>query len=249
MSTPTQPLAARQAALRAAISRQGGVAEVPATWAAAHRETFDFVDVRQPHELIGPLGAAEGVTNVPLDSFLSDLPSRDPAQPLVLICRSGRRSGLAVAACEAAGFTAVASVEGGTLDWNRSVLGQHDIHLSERTFAAATLKEARYTTNGLPEVSPDWVKRHVGIVRFVDVREPDELTGPLGQIRQAVNVPLAGLAAAAQAWPREDPIVITCKAGGRAARGLMTLQGMGFSNLASMEGGMLGWHAAGLPTA
>ncbi|MCA9546199.1 MAG: rhodanese-like domain-containing protein, partial [Myxococcales bacterium] len=159
---------------QAATQRTSGMAEVSAPWAAAHRAEVKFIDVRQPHELTGPLGAAEGVQNIPLDDLLTQVGQWDRETPTVLICRSGRRSGIATAAFEAKGYRNVASVEGGTLAWNTEVLGLGDIHLSERKTSAATLREATYTTNGLPEVSPDWVHGHLGLVRFVDVREPDE---------------------------------------------------------------------------
>ena len=79
--------------------------------------------------------------------------------------------------------------------------------------------------------------------------ESDGVPDPLGQVLQAVNVPLATVAQGVAGWARDEPVVITCKAGGRAARALATMQQLGFEHVASMEGGMLGWHAAGLPVA
>ena len=38
--------------------------------------------------------------------------------------------------------------------------------------------------------------------RFIDVRDPDELPGPLGQIPGAENIPLDRLGRAAQDWDR-----------------------------------------------
>jgi rhodanese-related sulfurtransferase len=236
-------------AFASAIDRANGVAEVDARWVKDHLAEIDFIDVREPHELFGPLGAAYGVRNVPLQSLLATLGQQDKARPMVLICRSGRRSGLAVDAFEKAGFTNVASVEGGTLAWNSRVLGRHDVHVIEKTKGAESIKEAQYFTNnmGVPEVSVDWVHQHVGLFRLVDVRGPGELAMPGESVLQAVNVPLDTLVKASQGWDKTEPLVMMCRSGGRSARAAQYLLSAGFTNVASMEGGMMGWAAAGLP--
>ncbi len=236
-------------AFKAAISRTNGVAEVSAKWASEHRGEFDFVDVREPHELQGPLGAAEGVSNVPLADFLADLGARKAERPLVLICRSGRRSAQAVSQMEGLGFSCVASVEGGTIAWNLEVLDRHDIHATEKMANATNLADAIFTYNGVEEVSSHWVQANLGRFRLIDVRESHERTGPMGHVLQAEHVPLGSLLQTARAWDKAGPLVIMCASGGRSARGTMALKQSGFSNIASMEGGIIGWNAAGLPKA
>lgn len=237
--------------LIAAIDRANGIAEVDARWVRDNLGAFAFVDVREPHEMFGPLGAAFGVTNVPLQALLDQAESRDKSAPLVIICRSGRRSAFAVETLEKAGFTAVASVEGGTLAWNNRVLGRKDVHVVEKAKGAASIKDAQYFTNnvGVPEVSVNWVHDNVGLFRFVDVRNPSELAAPGGRILQAVNVPLDTLAEASASWDKSEPLVLSCRSGGRSARAAAYLIEQGFSNVASMEGGIMGWAAAGLPRA
>ena len=233
--------------LRQAISRANGGPEVSATWVAANRGAFRFVDVREPHELEGPLGAAEGAENIPLQRFLDNAFAMDCDQPVVIICRSGRRSSLAAAELEGAGFTRVASVEGGMLAWNVSVLDRHDVHAEERNANASNLHDAIYNINGVPEVSSDWVARNIGRVRLVDVRQPEELAG--GRVLQAENVPLSWFGAQMQTWERDTPIVVMCRSGGRSARATLAMIQAGFTNVASMEGGIIGWSAAGHPCA
>jgi len=93
---------------------------------------------------------------------------------------------------------------------------------------------------------------------IVDVREPE---GPAvdGGIPGALNVPLGELAIKAdQELPedmrdsrlqdRSQPIITTCAVGGQAALAAKTLQDMGFTNVAFIDGGFKEWTEAGLPT-
>jgi sulfur dioxygenase len=102
------------------------------------------------------------------------------------------------------------------------------------------------TPAGVPEVSAAWVSAHAHTVRLVDVREPEELTGPLGCIAGVQGVPLAGLEAEAQAWSHDKPVVLVCRSGGRSGSGALALERVGFQRVASMAGGMLRWNALGL---
>jgi rhodanese-related sulfurtransferase len=220
--------------------------EVPAAWLAQHRDDVRLVDVREPHELQGPLGAIEGVENIPLLQLLGQAPRLDPKQPLVLVCRSGRRSGGAARELVRHGFHAVASVEGGMIAWNLDVLGKEAILEAEAAANVGNLKEAIYRTNGLPEVSAQWVRANIGRFRFVDVREPHELAS-VGRVAQAENVPLATFMEHAHELDRDAPIVVMCASGGRSGRVIRALESAGFSAAASMEGGIFGWKAYGLP--
>lgn len=223
-----------------------GTYEVDATWVAAHRGTFRLVDVREPHELEGPLGHIDGVENVPLLELLAQAPHLDVEQPLVLVCRSGRRSAEAAERLRRAGVQTVATVEGGMLAYNLDVLGKHTIAYDEKELNTTNLREAIHRTNGLPEVSARWVARNVGRFRLVDVREPDELAAH-GKVAQAESLPLATFMDRAQGLDRGAPLVVMCASGGRSGRVIRALESAGFGAVASLEGGMFGWKAAGLP--
>ena len=54
--------------------------------------TFHLVDVRETDELVGDLGRIEGIEHVPLASVSDAAERLARLQPLLLICRSGRRS-------------------------------------------------------------------------------------------------------------------------------------------------------------
>lgn len=93
----------------------GGVPEVDATWVLEHRDAVRIVDVRDTRELVVhrlPFGE-----HVPLRRLGEVAERWDPHEPVVLVCRSGRRSARATRDLEDMGFTRVASMTGGILVW------------------------------------------------------------------------------------------------------------------------------------
>ena len=236
------------AALEAAISQSQGEPEVPASWVQENLGKFRFVDVREPHELEGPLGKVEGVENIPLLNFMGGCEECRKDVPMVIICRSGRRSAMAVRELRNAGAKVVASVEGGMIAWNYAIAGKATIVEDEKTANATNLGDAIYNTNGVPEVSARWTQQNLGRFRLIDVRNPPELSA-FGFVPQAENIPLGQFLTAASEFERDQPIVVMCQSGGRSARATLALVGAGFTKVASMEGGMFGWLASGLPHA
>src|SRR5229473_3464782 len=103
----------------------------------------------------------------------------------------------------------------------------------------------RFTFGGVWEVEPHWLEENLAKVRVVDVREPNEFTGPLGHIRGATLVPLGELAVRAPELPKDKPIVAVCRAGSRSAHATAILQKAGIADVANLPGGMLRWRAEG----
>jgi glyoxylase-like metal-dependent hydrolase (beta-lactamase superfamily II)/rhodanese-related sulfurtransferase len=100
-----------------------------------------------------------------------------------------------------------------------------------------------YTFAGIWEIDPHGLEEHVHDVQVLDVREPDEFTGPLGHIDGAILIPLGELAGRAAELSRERPIVAVCRAGSRSAQAIAILQKSGFADVANLAGGMLRWRA------
>jgi sulfur dioxygenase len=96
---------------------------------------------------------------------------------------------------------------------------------------------------GIQLVAPEQVV-DINHYRVIDVREPQEYNGLLGHIDGAELVPLATVPAAAAEWSKEDPVLVVCRSGGRAATACELLQNMGFSEVANLDGGMLAWNKA-----
>lgn len=101
----------------------------------------------------------------------------------------------------------------------------------------------------VPELTVEWVAANPASGRLVDVREADELTGPLGHIAGVEHVPLASVEAKAAAWSKDEPLILVCRSGGRSGKAALSLAAAGFRKVASMRGGMRTWNEARLPVA
>ena len=90
---------------------------------------------------------------------------------------------------------------------------------------------------------------HGEAVTIVDVRGPDEFTGPLGHIATAHNIPVAELDArlAELAGLEGEPIVLVCRTDKRSATAPRTLRAAGFTQVNVLRRGMEQWNETGLP--
>ena len=103
----------------------------------------------------------------------------------------------------------------------------------------------RYSFAGIWEIDPHGLEEQTTAVQILDVREPEEFTGPLGHIRGALLIPLGELADRSSELARDRPIVAVCRAGSRSAQATVILREAGFTNVANLSGGMLRWRAEG----
>jgi rhodanese-related sulfurtransferase len=81
---------------------------------------------------------------------------------------------------------------------------------------------------------------------LVDVRERAEFAER--RIAGAVLLPLSGLAEDHQALPTDRPLIIHCASGKRSQVAGEFLSRHGYSDVSNLEGGILAWQKAGLPT-
>lgn len=107
------------------------------------------------------------------------------------------------------------------------------------------------------EVAPETVAASLdapGAAAIVDVREADEFDA--GHIPGARHVPRGFLEVRADLehykrdpWfeDRARPMILVCGGGHRSALAARALQRMGFTDVRSLQGGMTGWLARGLP--
>lgn len=99
-----------------------GYRDVLPAQVAAGRNEVRVVDVREPHELTGELGHILGVEHVPLATVEAAAKSWSKDEEVILVCRSGARSGRAAAVLAAMGFRRVMNMVGGMLAWNEAKL-------------------------------------------------------------------------------------------------------------------------------
>jgi len=89
---------------------------------------------------------------------------------------------------------------------------------------------------------------------LVDVREPEELIQD-GMIAGSINVPMARVVAMPAeltvplAERPETGVILICRSGARASRVAPVLLKAGVRRVAVLDGGMIAWKRAGLPTA
>jgi adenylyltransferase/sulfurtransferase len=74
---------------------------------------------------------------------------------------------------------------------------------------------------------------------LVDVREPDEYQ--VARIEGSRLIPLALVAPRSGELPRDIPIYLHCKLGGRSAKAVAQLEAQGFSNVFNVTGGIQAW--------
>jgi rhodanese-related sulfurtransferase len=85
----------------------------------AQSEPLLVLDVRQPNEY--RQGRIKGSTLIPLDQLALRLDELPKDREIVVVCRSGNRSGVATALLERAGFDAI-NLEGGMIAWQKEKL-------------------------------------------------------------------------------------------------------------------------------
>ena len=104
--------------------------------------------------------------------------------------------------------------------------------------------------------APSWIEPAALAARLgrdaalliIDVRGPDEFTGPLGHIRGATNMPLNEMPAHLPDLARENrPVVVVCKTDRRSSMAARQLQEAGMSDVSVLRGGMEQWRVLGLP--
>ena len=88
--------------------RQGAALQVRGALLLDVREASEYAHDHAPGSTLSPLGQ--------LEQRLQEL-ARYKDKPVVLICRSGRRSAQALKLLEKAGFSAAANIEGGMIAW------------------------------------------------------------------------------------------------------------------------------------
>ncbi len=99
------------------VATYAGLMEIGADWVAHHRDAVHLVDVRAADELAGELGHIAGVQHIPLDELRARVAEVPRDRPVVTVCQSGKRSGMATVILRAAGMKDVANLAGGMLRW------------------------------------------------------------------------------------------------------------------------------------
>jgi rhodanese-related sulfurtransferase len=100
---------------------------------------------------------------------------------------------------------------------------------------------------GLFYVSPQELARRLrsdGAPLVLDVRDPNELEGELGQLPGALNIPLGQLQQriGELSTHKTLDIVVVCRSGRRSEAAARILQDSGFDRVFVLKGGMMAWR-------
>ena len=99
------------------------------------------------------------------------------------------------------------------------------------------------------EIAPHaFANENAGVV-VIDVREPSEFA--TGHLPGAINIPRGVLEFQVESHPAlvapPRPLVLYCLTGGRSALAALSLSMLGFNEVRSLSGGIIGWTEADLP--
>jgi DMSO/TMAO reductase YedYZ molybdopterin-dependent catalytic subunit/rhodanese-related sulfurtransferase/glyoxylase-like metal-dependent hydrolase (beta-lactamase superfamily II) len=191
---------------------------------------LQLVDVRSPQE--AGEGAIPGAREIPLAALTDSLAELDPTVPLVVYCGSGYRSMVAASVLRISGFDDVSDVVGGFGAWQRADL-------------PVSCGDEAEIDDDTPQIGPRVAKALVdGGALLLDVREPDEWCTE--HAPTAMLLPVGRVRTRQHELPRDRPIVVVCRSGGRSAAVTASLRRSGFDAV-NLAGGMCAWAAAGLP--
>jgi glyoxylase-like metal-dependent hydrolase (beta-lactamase superfamily II) len=100
------------------VTTYAGLWEIEPDWVAQHRSAVQILDVRARAEAEGELGHLTGATIVPLDELRDRVGElSDAEKPVVVVCQTGKRSGMATLILRKAGIRRVANLAGGMVRW------------------------------------------------------------------------------------------------------------------------------------
>lgn len=222
-----------------------------------------MLDVREASE-VEKDGFIKGSVNIPVRESLKNL-DKLPAQdkPIVVLCASGHRGAMVMAALRFLGYKDVKNLGGGIGAWKKASLAVVTGAKPDAAKAGTAPKvdatrfeqlNAFFTAlpDGFFSVSAANLNTELADAAkkpaIVDVRTADELKAD-GYIKDAINIPVVDLFTSLDKLPKDKAasVVVLCKSGHRGALALMALRMNGWTNVRNLGGGMGAWTTAQLP--
>jgi phage shock protein E len=84
-------------------------------------------------------------------------------------------------------------------------------------------------------------------IQLIDVRSPEEFQFD-GHVAGARLIPLPALVQRLTEIARDVPIALICRSGNRSQAAAEMLIRQGYTDISNVQGGMIAWRRAGLPT-
>jgi glyoxylase-like metal-dependent hydrolase (beta-lactamase superfamily II)/rhodanese-related sulfurtransferase len=99
------------------VTTYSGILEISPQWVAGHASDVHILDVRTKYETDEERARIHGAQLIPIDELRGRLSEVPKNQPVMTLCRSGKRSVLAFSILRDAGWEQVANIQGGLLRW------------------------------------------------------------------------------------------------------------------------------------
>jgi rhodanese-related sulfurtransferase len=204
-----------------------------------------LLDVRSQKEYdeTGYIAGAVHIDFPELFTNLDQLPAKD--QPIVVYCASGHRGAIAQIGLILLGYEKVTNLGGGLGAWKAAkfpVEGWVDWTATWTDFLV-NMPDGFYGTNAA-NLNAALVEKPPFLL---DVRETSELEKN-GYIQGSVHIPVREVLKNLDQLPAQDqPIVVYCGSGHRAALVMSALKMLGYKDVVNLGGGMGAWTKAELP--
>jgi rhodanese-related sulfurtransferase len=214
-----------------------------------------LLDVREPAEFAE--GHIPGSVNIPIRALAQNLDKIPTDKPVVITCASGLRASLATTSLHLLGYRNVRDFYPSFKGWQAAelevvtdvvepqVVGTPDVDPAMLAAVDAYLSALPEGFNAIGKVEAMSDLLDTGNVFVLDVREPAEFAE--GHIPGSVNIPVRTLAQNLDQIPTDQPVVVSCKSGLRAALAAPTLSMLGYNNVRVFPPSYMGWEAAGMP--
>src|SRR5690606_4076605 len=88
-------------------------------------QEFQLIDVREPFEY--EVSNLNGI-NIPLGGLLLDVDKIEKSIPVIIHCRTGKRSAQAISLLEQKGYDNLANLKGGILAWQEDIDPEMDVY-------------------------------------------------------------------------------------------------------------------------
>ena len=210
-----------------------------------------LIDVREPAEYAE--GHIPGAVNIPVRTLAQNLDKVPSDQPVLVYCASGLRAGTATAALRMLGYDNVKAFPGGWKAWSGANEAASTDAVEPQIFAAKEIDPALVANvdaflSAIPEGyysigAVDKLQEAMdnGAV-VIDVREESEYAE--GAIPGAINIPIRTLIQNLDQVPTDQPVIVYCASGHRAALANAVLHMAGYDNVRAFPAGYGAWEAA-----
>jgi glyoxylase-like metal-dependent hydrolase (beta-lactamase superfamily II)/rhodanese-related sulfurtransferase len=99
------------------VATYAGLSEIAPEWVASHMGQVHVLDVRSAGEFDGELGHIRGAQLIPLDELRARCSEVPKDRPVVVVCQTGKRSGMGTVILGKAGLDRIANLAGGMVGW------------------------------------------------------------------------------------------------------------------------------------